>query len=104
PTANGMELFGYVSFVPAGEDGEPSGFEAAADFTSETADRNPDWQIDLSDDEIGRWRGEDGNTATISLVWGRPLVPGGAIVTAELADLAVDQCVLVEDRFTLIAP
>ena len=28
----------------------------------------------------------------------------GAIVTAELADLAVDQCVLVEDRFTLIAP
>jgi len=28
----------------------------------------------------------------------------GAIVTAELAGLAVDQCVLVEDRFTLVAP
>lgn len=104
PTSTGKELFGYVSFAPAGEDGEPSAFEAAADFTEETAERNPDWQIDLNDDEIGRWRGDDGNTATISLVWGRPLVTGGAIVTAELADLAVDQCVLVEDRFTLIAP
>ncbi|HYF26309.1 MAG TPA: hypothetical protein VD931_11275, partial [Baekduia sp.] len=42
--------------------------------------------------------------ASIALVWGRPLVTGGAVVTAELADLAVDQCALVEDRFTLIAP
>jgi len=37
-------------------------------------------------------------------VYGRPLRGAGAIVTAELADLAVDQCALVEDRFTLIAP
>ncbi len=37
-------------------------------------------------------------------MWGRPLVAGGAVVTAELADLAVDQCTLVEDRFTLVAP
>jgi hypothetical protein len=104
PTANGFELFGFVSFVPGGENGEPSDFQASADYTAETADRNPDWHIDLNDDEIGRWRGEEGNTATISLVWGKPLVPGGAIVTAELADLAVDQCELVEERFTLIAP
>ena len=40
----------------------------------------------------------------MTLVWGTRWSPGGAIVTAELADLAVDQCVLVEDRFTLIAP
>ena len=40
----------------------------------------------------------------MTLVWGVPLVPGGAIVTAELANLAVDQCELVEERFTLIAP
>ena len=33
-----------------------------------------------------------------------PLIPGGAIVTAELANVAVDQCELVEERFTLIAP
>ncbi len=26
------------------------------------------------------------------------------VVTAELADLAVDQCTLLEDRFTMIAP
>jgi hypothetical protein len=40
----------------------------------------------------------------MTLVWGGPLVDGGAVVTAELADLAVDQCLLVEGRFTLIAP
>ena len=42
--------------------------------------------------------------AAITLVWGRPLLSGGAIVTAELAGLAVDQCELHEERFTLIAP
>jgi hypothetical protein len=104
PTSTGLELFGFVSFVPGGEEGEPSDFEATADFTAETAERNPDWQIDLNDEQIGRWRGEEGHVATVALVWGSPLVEGGAIVTAELAGLAVDQCVLVEDRFTLVAP
>ena len=104
PTSTGLELFGFVSFVPGGEAGEPSDFEATADFTAETAERNPEWQIDLNDEQIGRWRGEEGHVATIALVWGSPLVEGGAIVTAELADLAVDQCVLVDDRFTLWRP
>lgn len=104
PTSTGLELFGFVSFVPGGEDGEPSDFEATADFTAETAERNPEWQIDLNDEQIGRWRGEEGRVATVALVWGSPLVEGGAIVTAELAGLAVDQCVLVEDRFTLVGP
>ncbi len=40
----------------------------------------------------------------MTLVWGRPLVPGAAIATAELTDLCVDQCPVQEDRFTLIAP
>ena len=40
----------------------------------------------------------------MTLVWGRPLLSGGRIVTAELAGLAVDQCPLIEERFTLIAP
>ena len=40
----------------------------------------------------------------MTLVWGRPLISGGRVVTAELADLAVDQCDLIEERFTLIAP
>jgi hypothetical protein len=104
PTSTGLELFGFVSFVPGGEEGEPSDFQATADFTAETAERNPEWQIDLNDEQIGRWRGEEGHVATVALVWGGPLVEGGAIVTAELAGLAVDQCVLVEDRFTLVAP
>ena len=104
PTSTGLELFGHVSFVPAAEGGEQVDIQATADFTAETAERNPDWQLDLSDDVIGTWRGEEGRVAQVTLVYGRPMRGAGAIVTAELADLAVDQCVLVEDRFTLIAP
>jgi hypothetical protein len=74
------------------------------DFTSETADSNPDWKIDLNEEVIGTWRGEMGKTAEMTLVWGMPLVAGGSVVTAELANLAVDQCELIEERFTLIAP
>jgi hypothetical protein len=101
-TTNDYELFGYVSFAEAG--GGPQDFDARADFTAETAQDNPDWKLDLSDEVIGRWRGEGGKTADMTLVWGVPLVAGGAVVTAELASLAVDQCEIVEERFTLIAP
>jgi hypothetical protein len=111
-TANGYELFGHVSFTPAvangngdgGEGGDPSDFTAQVDFTEETAARNPDWKLDLCDEVIGAWRGHAGSVAQITLIWGRPLISGGAIVTAELADLAVDQCELIDERFTLIAP
>lgn len=103
-TAAGFEYYGYVSFAtpPGGE--EPESCDGWAEYTAETAMRNADWRLDLCDAEIGSWRGEEGRQATMTLVWGVPLVGGGAIVTAELAELAVDQCVLVEDRFTLIAP
>ena len=40
----------------------------------------------------------------MTLVWGRPLIAGGAIAAAELDGLAVDQCELAGGRFTLIAP
>ena len=103
-TSTGHELFGYVRFIPAPAGGEPSGFSSVADFTDETAERNPDWQLDLCDEVIGSWRGHFGAVAAMTLVWGRPLVTGGRIATAELADLAVDQCELVEERFTLLAP
>jgi len=103
-TTTGFELFGYVSFRPGGEDREPSEFSAVADFTPETAAENPDWNLDLCEEVVGVWRGEEGHSAQMTLVWGRPLVDGGAVVTAELAGLAVDQCALVGDRFTLIAP
>ena len=101
-TTEGYELFGYVSFTEHG--GGPSEFEASADFTAELAEQNPEWKLDLSDEVIGTWRGEEGKRAAMTLVWGVPLLPGGATVTAELANLAVDQCVLVDERFTLIAP
>ena len=103
-TSGGYELFGYVRFVPSIDGAEPSDFSAHVDYTDETAERNPDWRLDLCDEVIGAWRGHGGAVAAMTLVWGRPLLSGGSIVTAELADLAVDQCELVDDRFTLIAP
>jgi hypothetical protein len=103
-TSGGYEVFGYVRFVPASADADASDFTAQADFTDQLAAENPEWKIDLCDEVIGRWRGPSGSTAAMTLVWGHPLVSGGAIVTAELADLAVDQCELTEERFTLLAP
>ena len=104
PTSSGHELFGYVRFAPAGPERDASEFSAWVDFTEETSERNPDWTLDLCEEVIGSWRGENGEVAAMTLVWGRPLVSGGQVATAELADLAVDQCLLVEERFTLIAP
>ncbi|MFZ0041549.1 MAG: hypothetical protein WAK93_09595 [Solirubrobacteraceae bacterium] len=101
-TTTEYELFGFVSFSERA--GSPSEFEARADFTAETAETNPDWKLDLNDDVVASWRGEQGNTADMTLVWGVPLIAGGAIVTAELANLAVDQCELLDERFTLLAP
>ncbi len=103
PTANGFELFGYVRFVPAAS-GEPSELWAHVDFTDETAARNPDWQLDLCEEAIGTWRGGASSQATMTLVWGHPLLSGGRIATAEMAGLTVDQCELAGERFTLIAP
>jgi hypothetical protein len=101
-TTAGYELFGFVSFTEGS--GGPADFQGHADFTSELAEANPDWKLDLNDEVIGRWRGELGNTAEMTLVWGVPMIPGGAVVTAELANLAVDQCECSDQRFTLIAP
>jgi hypothetical protein len=104
-TSAGIELFGVVSFAPAVEDGqEPEAFSATADWTEETVEANPDWTIDLCDEVVGGWRGENGNVAAMTLVWGTPVVDRIAVATAELAGLAVDQCALVENRFTLLAP
>jgi hypothetical protein len=104
-TSTGLELFGYVRFVTPGEDGEePGELLAHADFTDQTAGENPEWTLDVCDEVVGRWRGEGGDVAAMTLVWGRPLVAGGSYATAELEGLVVDRCELVENRFTLIAP
>ncbi|TMK41132.1 MAG: hypothetical protein E6G56_04480 [Actinobacteria bacterium] len=103
-TSAGLEVLGFVGYLPDTEGGEPSEFFARADFTADLAERNPDWTMDLGDDVIGRWRGESGEVAAMTLVWGRALVRDGVIATAELAGEVVDQCPLDEERFTLIAP
>jgi hypothetical protein len=101
-TSEGYEVFGFVSFTEGA--GGPGDFEARADFTSEVAESNPDWKLDLNDDVVATWRGEQGKSADMTLVWGVPMIPGGTVVTAELANLAVDQCELSDQRFTLLAP
>src|ERR1019366_2685533 len=103
-TSGGYELFGYVRFVTGGSDGEPMELSAHGDFTEETAERNPEWKLDVCDEVIGSWHGQNGAVAAMTLVWGRPLVGAGRIVTAELGRATVDQCELIEQRFTLIAP
>ena len=104
-----IEIFGFVSFVqPEGDD--PTDFRASADFTDVVAADNPDWTIDISDEVIGTWHGEQGREASMTLVWGRSLVQGAFAVTAELDEVTVDQDPLFgdqsgqADRFTLIAP
>jgi hypothetical protein len=97
-----LELFGHVSYaMPA--DGEPSGFEAKADFTDILAEDNPSWRIDLNDDVVGHWRGENGRAGDVTLVWGRPLVRGAVAATAELDGETVDQEAISNERFTLLA-
>jgi hypothetical protein len=97
-----LELFGHVSYVQPLE-GEPTDFAAKADFTDILAADNPDWRIDLNDDVIGRWRGENGRAGAVTLVWGRPLVRGAVAATAVLDGETVDQELISQDRFTLIA-
>jgi hypothetical protein len=97
-----LELFGHVSYeLPEG--GEPGAFRARADFTDVLAEDNPGWQIDLNDDVIGKWRGENGRGGAVTLVWGRPLVRGAVAATAELDSETVDQEVVSDERVTLVA-
>lgn len=103
-TNNGFELFGFVSFDATAADDEDPDFGAEVDFTGDVAENNPDWTLDLNSWTIATWRGEQGQQAEISLIWGVPLGTGGDIATAELGNLAVDQCPLDAERFTLIAP
>ena len=97
-----VEYFGHVSFVRS-EDGEPSDLRASADFTGVTAEDNPQWKIDLSDDVIGAWRAEADRGGDITLVWGLPLVRGAVAATAELDGEVLDQAPVQDGRFTLIA-
>jgi hypothetical protein len=98
-----IEFFGFVSFVQP-EGGDPTDFKASADFTDIVAADNPEWSIDLSDEVIGVWQGENGRQADVTLVWGRSMVRDAYAATAELGELTVDQDPLFSNRFTLLAP
>jgi hypothetical protein len=102
-TSTGFELFGFVSYSREHEGAEAADFAALADYTDETAEANPDWVLDLSDQEIGYWRGQQGRRGEITLVWGVALTPNGVVATSELGPTTTDQCAIVEDRFTLVS-
>lgn len=97
-----LELFGHVSYILR-EGEEPTDFRASADYTDVLAEDNPGWRIDLNDDVIGQWQGENGRAGAVTLVWGRPLLRGAVAATAELDLETVDQEVVSNERFTLIA-
>ena len=103
PTSEGFELFGFVSYTREHEGAQATDFQAVADYTDETAEANPEWSLDLSDQEIGHWRGTEGRRGAITLVWGVALRQNGAVVTAELGPTTTDQCVLADNRFTLVS-
>jgi hypothetical protein len=103
PTSEGYELFGFVSYAREHEGAPAIDFAAVADYTDETAEAHPEWQLDLSDQEIGHWRGPEGRRGVITLVWGVALTQNGAVATAELGPTTTDQCVLADDRFTLVS-
>src|SRR3954467_4016453 len=84
PTSNGYELFGYVSFTREHEGAQATDFAALADWTDETAEANPDWKLDLSDQELAVWRGAQGRRGEVTLVWGVALTANGVVATAEL--------------------
>lgn len=100
--AGTIELFGHVSYVQP-EEGDPTDLVAVSDFTDVFAEDNPDWRIDLNDDVIGRWRGEQGRAGQVTLIWGRPLLQGAVAATAQIETETVDQEPISQGRFTLVA-
>jgi hypothetical protein len=100
-TDTGLELFGYVSFTPGDE---PSDLYAWADYTADVAEDHPEWRMDICQEVVGGWRGERGQVAAMTLIWGVPFERRGTLVTAELGDVRVDETEISEERFTLLAP
>ena len=100
-TTEGFELFGFVR-SPRGSAGPATSragrLHLGGGGVQPRVEARPQRRRDRH--VAGRGWQDGGHDARL----GRAVVPGGAIVTAELANLAVDQCELVDERFTLIAP
>ena len=103
PTSNGFELFGYVSYAREHEGAQATDFAAVVDYTDETADTNPDWTarpLRPGDRPLARPGGppRHGHARV-----GGGAVPNGAVATTELGPTTTDQCILADERFTLIS-
>ena len=92
-----------MSFTREHEGAQAEDFAALADWTDETAEANPDWALDLSDQELATWRGPQARRGEITLVWGVALTANGVVATSELGPTTTDQCAIIEDRFTLVS-
>jgi hypothetical protein len=103
PLDDGGEVCGFVSYFREHEGAQATDFRSIAYSTEDTAEDNPDWTLDLNDDEIGHYRGPQGRRGKVTLVWGVALVPNGVVATAELGPTTTDQCELVDDLFTLVS-
>jgi hypothetical protein len=103
PLSDGGEMCGYVSYSREHEGAQATDFRAVAYATEDTAADNPEWTLDLNDEEIGHYRGPEGRRGRVTLVWGASLVADGAVATAELGPTTTDQCELVDDLFTLVS-
>ena len=55
---------------------------AQLELAEETAEANPDWQMDLCEEVIGGWRGEDHHIAAMTLVAAAELGRVGVTVNA----------------------
>jgi hypothetical protein len=101
-TDTGLELYGYVSFAP-GDEG-PTELYAWADYTPDVAEDHPEWRMDICQEVVGGWRGERGEVAAMTLIWGVPFERRGRLVSAELGDVRVDEAEVEGERYTLLAP
>ena len=64
-TASGMEVYGYIVFVAALDPlDEPTDFAGHADFTEQTAEQNPDWELALPDEVTCAWHGVGAHPAS----------------------------------------
>ena len=78
---------------------------AWADYTADVAEDHPEWRMDISQEVVGGWRGERGEVAAMTLIWGVPFERRGRIVDRRArARTTVDEAEIIGERFTLLAP
>ena len=105
-TSGGYELFGYVRFLPRRRR-TASRATSSPSSTSPTRPPSaiPDWQLDLCDEVIGTLARRVGRGRRDDARVGAPARLGRARSRRpSWPSLAVDQCELRDERFTLIAP